>query len=116
MSRNIKDKQNELKDWITKIGMTQKYFIGQYSIDNFYNCTDDEIDQYYEKFKKELSRKSTKIEVLEKYFSYLYDLEEFKKIGYIKPTFISSDCFSEDFDEKMKNISKMITEELVNKS
>ena len=35
MSNNIKEKQEELKIWITKIGMTQKYFIEQYCIDNF---------------------------------------------------------------------------------
>ena len=51
MSNNIKEKQEELKIWITKIGMTQKYFIEQYCIDNF-NFTDEEIEQYYEKFKK----------------------------------------------------------------
>ena len=46
MSNNIKEKQEELKIWITKIGMTQKYFIEQYCIDNF-NFTDEEIEQYY---------------------------------------------------------------------
>ena len=63
--RNISEKQKELKDWITKIGMTQKYFIEQYCIDNF-NFTEEEIVQYHEKFKKEISRKTTKIEVLDK--------------------------------------------------
>ena len=32
MSNNIKEKQEELKIWITKIGMTQKYFIEQYNL------------------------------------------------------------------------------------
>ena len=58
--KDILEKQKELKDWITKIGMTQKYFVEQYCIDNF-NFTEEEITQYYEKFKKEISRKTTKI-------------------------------------------------------
>ncbi len=43
--KNINEKQKELKDCITKIGMTQKYFIEQYCIDNF-NFTEEEITQY----------------------------------------------------------------------
>lgn len=111
MSNDIKEKQDELKNWITKIGMTQKYFIEQYCIDNF-NFTDEEIEQYYEKFKKELTRNTTKKEVLDKYFEFLYSLEEFKKIGYVKPFYIDDDTFDKDFNERMKKISKMITDHI----
>ncbi|MCG3677520.1 hypothetical protein [Aliarcobacter butzleri] len=113
--KDILEKQKELKDWITKIGMTQKYFIEQYCIDNF-NFTEEEIVQYHEKFKKEISRKTTKIEVLDKYFEFLYSLDEFKKVGYIKPVCIKrDDLFNSDFDEKMKKISKEITNQLINR-
>ena len=111
--RNIYEKQKELKDWITKIGMTQKYFIEQYCIDNF-NFTEKEIRQYHEKFKKEIIRETTKIEVLDKYFEFLYSLDEFKKVGYVKPVYIKRvDLFNSDFDEKMKKISKEITDKLI---
>lgn len=114
--RNISEKQKELKDWITKIGMTQKYFIEQYCIENFESFSEEEIIQYYEKFKKEISRKTTKIEVLDKYFEFLYSLDEFKKVGYIKPVCIKRvDLFNSDFDEKMKKISKEITNQLINR-
>ena len=109
MSNNIKEKQKDLKEWITKIGMTQKYFIEQYCIDNF-NFTDEEIEQYYEKFKKELTRNTTKKEVLDKYLEFLYSLEEFKKIGYVKPFYIDDGKFDKDFNERMKKISKSITD------
>ncbi|KLD98294.1 hypothetical protein [Aliarcobacter butzleri] len=109
MSNDIKEKQDELKNWITKIGMTQKYFIEQYCIDNF-NFTDEEIEQYYEKFKKELTRNTTKKEVLDKYLEFLYSLEEFKKIGYVKPFYIDDGTFDKDFNERMKKISKSITD------
>ena len=113
--KNINEKQKELKDWITKIGMTQKYFIEQYCIDNF-NLTEEEITQYYEKFKKEISRKTTKIEVLDKYFEFLYSLEEFKKVGYIKPICIKrDDLFDKNFQERMKKISKEITNQLIDR-
>ncbi|QKF66538.1 hypothetical protein AVENP_0982 [Arcobacter venerupis] len=113
--KDILEKQKELKDWITKIGMTQKYFIEQYCIDNF-NFTEEEIRQYHEKFKKEISRKTTKIEVLDKYFEFLYSLDEFKKVGYVKPFYIKrDDLFDDDFNKKMKEISKEITMRLLDK-
>jgi hypothetical protein len=112
----IVEKQKELKDWITKIGMTQKYFIGQYCIENFYNYSEEEIEQYYEKFKKELSRKTTKVEVLDKYFEFLYSLEEFKKVGYIKPIYVENEDFDDLFNKRMKDISKQITDNLINKN
>lgn len=99
MSNNIKEKQEELKIWITKIGMTQKYFIEQYCIDNF-NFTDEEIEQYYEKFKKEITRTTTKKEVLDKYFEFLYSLDEFKKVGYIKPFYVDDGKFDKYFNER----------------
>lgn len=113
--KDILEKQKELKDWIIKIGMNQKYFIEQYCVDNF-NFTDEEITQYYEKFKKEISRKTTKIEVLDKYLEFLYSLEEFKKVGYVKPFYIKrDDLFNEEFNKKMKKISEEITKKLVDK-
>ena len=113
MQNNIEERQKELKQWIIKIGMTVKYFSGQYCQDTFENFTEEEIAQYYEKFKKELSRKTTKDEVLDKYFEYLYSLEEFKKIGYVKPFYIDNDIFDEEFNNRMKNISKKISDELI---
>lgn len=113
MNDGLEKKQKELKKWITKIGMTQKYFIGQYCIETFENYQDEEIEQYYEKFKKELSRKTTKAEVLDKYFEFLYSLEEFKKVGYIKPAYIEDDEFDDLFNQKMRKISKKITDKLL---
>lgn len=115
MKNEIKKIQEDLKKWITKIGMTQKSFIGQYCIENFVNYHDEEIEQYYEKFKKELSRKTTKVEVLDKYFEFLYSLEEFKNVGYIKPVLIEDDEFGSLFSQRMKKISTDITNSLENK-
>jgi hypothetical protein len=113
MNNIIEERQKELKNWITEIGMTQKYFIGQYCSDIFENYLDEEREQYYEKFKKELTRKTTKIEVLDKYFKYLYSLEEFKKAGYVKPFYIEDDDCNKEFNNRMKNISKEITDKLI---
>lgn len=118
MSENIEKKQEELKNWITKIGMTPKYFIGLYCVENFYYEEDEEdieIKRYYEKFKKEITRKTTKTEVLEKYFEFLYSLDEFKKAGYVKPFYVEDDSFDDEFNKRMKKISQEITNKLIEK-
>ena len=53
--------------------------------------------------------------VLDKYFEFLYSLDEFKKVGYVKPFYIDDGKFDEDFNERMKKISENITDFLQNK-
>ncbi|WP_066402380.1 hypothetical protein [Aliarcobacter cryaerophilus] len=110
MSNNIKEKQEELKIWITKSGMTQKSFIGHYCNEFFSHYAEEDIEKYYDKFKKEITRTTTKIEILDKYFEFLYSLDEFKKVGYIKPFYVDDGKFDKYFNERMKKISKMITD------
>ncbi len=100
MSNNIKEKQEELKIWITKSGMTQKSFIGHYCNEFFSHYAEEDIEKYYDKFKKEITRTTTKIEILDKYFEFLYSLDEFKKVGYIKPFYVDDGKFDKYFNER----------------
>lgn len=113
MNERIEERQKKLKEWIIKIGMTNKYFIESYCISIFNNPQEKEIGQYYEKFRKEITRKTTKVEVLEKYFEFLYSLDEFKKVGYVKPLYVEDDSFDDEFNKRMNKISKEITEQLL---
>lgn len=113
MNKTIK-KQDELKKWIKKLGMTQKYFAEQYFTDEYNRWNEEEIKEFYEKFRGHLKRKTTPIEKIDIYLNYLYEMDEFKKKCYVKPVYIESDLFSKDFSEKMRNISKMIHEGITN--
>lgn len=111
----IEEKQQELRDWIKKLGMTQKYFSEQYFIEEYDSLNEEEINAFYEKFKGHLKRSTTPIETIDIYLNYLYDMDEFQKKCYVKPTYIKNDSFSDEFNERMKNISKMITQSLQKK-
>ena len=46
--------------------------------------------------------------------SELYSLDEFKKVGNVKPVYIKrDDLFDKNFQERMKKISKEITDKLI---
>lgn len=105
-------KQIELKKWIKKLGMTHKYFAEQYFIEEYDSFNEEEISAFYEKFKGHLKRTTTPIETINIYLKYLYEMEEFKNKCYIKPNKIEDNIFGKEFDEKMKEISKDISDKL----
>ncbi len=106
-------KQKELKDLIKKIGFTQNKF-AQY----FYNETESENEvetkQFQEKFKKQLHRKTTDIEIIDTYLKFLVELPAFAKLNDIKPNYIANNNFSDIFNKRMKKISESITKSLEN--
>lgn len=113
----VQEKQKELKDCIKKIGMTQKYFIEQYCIETFNNFTEKEIQNYYEKFKKEITRKTTKVQILDTYLNFLYSSEEFEKTNHVSPFLVrKQEIFDEEFYKKMGKISSDITKMIKNKN
>lgn len=110
-----KEKQEELKKWIKKLGMTQKYFARQFFIDDYIydNDNEEEIEEFYQKFKGHLKRITTPVETIEIYLSYLYGMDEFNKKCYVRPTKVEDDIFGDDFDLKMEEVSKNISEHLI---
>ena len=113
MKNCIDSKKNELKNWISKIGMTQKYFAEIYCQEEYVEPSEEYIEQFYEKFKKQIGKNSKDISIIEKYFDFLFELEEFKKAGYVKPKFYFEDSFNDSFNKKMGKISEMISEKLI---
>lgn len=110
---NIEYKINELKDWIIKIGLTQKYFSQQYYIEVYEDLNEEEINRFYQKFKGHMKRKTTSIETINLYLNFLFEMDEFKNISYIKPKFYEEESFSDEFNKRMKKISKDITDKLI---
>ncbi|MBC8237070.1 MAG: hypothetical protein H8E76_02455 [Helicobacteraceae bacterium] len=115
MEATIIDKQNELIMWIDKIGLTQKYFAGLYAQHIYHNPQEGEIQSFYEKYRGHMKRSTTKISVIDRYLNFLYTLDEFKDVGYIKPQFHYEDSFDDSFNKRMKKISKDITDKILDK-
>ncbi len=116
MEATLTEKQNELRKWIKKIGLNQKYFAQLYAQHLYYDPHEDDIKAFYEKYKGHMKkdRTTTDVNIINKYLDFLFTLEEFKDTGYVKPTFHHKDRFSDSFNKRMEKISKKITEKLVN--
>lgn len=105
-------KQQELKKWIKKLFKSQRFFALKYCIET--NGYDDERDlnNCYEAFKGHLKRKTTDIGIIAKYLKFLFDSQEFKDFGYVKPEFYFPHEFSDEFNKRMKEVSKKISDHI----
>lgn len=112
MNTNLKEKQQILKDWLKKLGLSQNIFAERV----FYYMNDsdneEEIKQFIERFKKAINRDSTDIKLIESYLDILFEQDEFLKLGLVKPKFHYENDFNDKFNQRMKNISKSILEKL----
>lgn len=106
-------KQQELKKWIKKLFKSQKYFAQQYYMVIYDNYDDEDLERFYEAFKGHLKRKTTDVGVISKYLKFLFDSQEFRDSEDIKPEFYFSNELSNDFNLRMKKISKKITDHLI---
>jgi len=117
---DLENKKSELKYWIERIGWTPKYFSKQFFImqneitwgesDFLDDQYDIDINQFYERFKKDISR-GKNIKRLDTYLKFLFETNEFQKTGLIKPNFHYQNDFNDDFNKRMKSISKYIFED-----
>ena len=109
----LKEKKDELVHWIKKLGLTNNVFAERafYYMNNGDN--EKEIKKFQSKFHKLLQRDTTNIALIESYLDILYEQEEFKKLGYIKPKNYFEDDFDISFNKKMKKISELISEEII---
>jgi len=112
MNTKLKEKQQDLKDWLKKLGLSQNIFAERV----FYYMNDsdneEEMKQFIERFKKAINRDSTDIKLIESYLDILFEQNEFLKLGLVKPKFHYENDFDDMFNNKMKNISKSISEKL----
>lgn len=108
-------KQQELKKWIKKLFKSQKYFAEQYYIE-IYDLdyeNEEDLQKFYEAFKGHLKRNTTDIGIISKYLKFLFDSKEFKDSEYIKPKFYFEHECSDEFNKRMKMISKKITDHII---
>ena len=113
MKDELNKKQQELKSWLKKLGLSQPVFAERV----FYHINDSdnekEIKQFIERFKKAINRSSTDVKLIESYLDILFEQNEFLKLGLVKPQFHYKDDFDDDFNKKMKEISQSISENIV---
>lgn len=114
MENELKKKQQELKDWIDKLGLSHNVFAERV----FYHMNDsdneEEIKKFIYRFKQAINRNTTKVKLIESYLDILFEQDEFLKLGLVKPKFHFENEFSNEFNIKMKDISKKISNVITN--
>ena len=112
MNIELQKKQQDLKDWLKKLGLSQNIFAER--VFYYMNDSDNEkeMKQFIGRFKKAIIRDSTDVKLIESYLDILFQQDEFLKLGLVKPTFHYENDFDDEFNQKMKEISKIISEQL----
>lgn len=116
MSTELKEKQQDLKNWLKKLGLSQNIFAERVFYHMNGSDNKEEIKQFVERFKKAINRDSTDIKLIESYLDILFEEEEFLKLGLVKPKFHYENDFDNTFNQSMKDISKSISEKLEEKA
>ncbi|HFQ5036697.1 TPA: hypothetical protein ACGUT1_004323 [Vibrio vulnificus] len=79
--------QREIKEIIKALGWSVPKFASSYFIDmNDRDIPEDEIQSFIEKVKKQLTRQTTKKEILKEYLSYIKSLDSYSKLSLSKDT------------------------------
>jgi len=115
MKDQLKEKQQELKEWLKKLGLSQRVFAERIFYEINESDNEKEINQFFERFKQSLRRESTDIGLIESYLKILYQQNEFLKLGLVVHEPYCDDEFSDAFNKRMKKISKDITDNIIEK-
>ena len=115
MKSELKQKQQELKDWLKKLGLSQNVFAERIFYEINESDNEQEIQQFIERFKKAINRESTDIGLIESYLKILYQQNEFLKLGLVNHEAYCDDEFSDVFNKRMKKLSEKITDSILEK-
>lgn len=115
MKNELKQKQQELKDWLKKLGLSQNVFAERVFYEMNESDNEQEIKQFTERFKKALNRESTDISLIGSYLKILYEQNEFLKLGLVSHEAYCEDEFSDVFNKRMKKLSENVTDRILDK-
>lgn len=115
MDSELKKRQNELKEWLKKLGLSQNIFAERVFYEMNESDNEEEIKRFIERFKKAINRDSTDIKLIESYLKILYKQNEFLKLGLVTHEVYCKDEFYDVFNKRMKKISKNITDRILEK-
>jgi hypothetical protein len=101
--------QNEIKSLIAKLKWSQKRLGREFCIAIHDYDNDDEIRRYEEKVKKDLSRSTTKPELLLSYLEVISQHSEFENLDLVIPFYRKSGVLSDVTEKGMNSISKSIS-------
>ncbi|REL26204.1 hypothetical protein DXX93_06140 [Thalassotalea euphylliae] len=101
--------QHEIKSLLAKLNWSQKRLGSEVYLAKYDDEDEYEIKRYEEKVKKDLSRRTTKPELLMSYLEIISQHNELKKLDLIVPSYCRSGLLSNTIENGMSDISKLIS-------
>lgn len=80
-----KSLQKELESLIKQAGLSKRLVADRIFMEREDDDDEELMDKFYESFKKQLKRESTKAEILEGYLSIMFEMTEIKKTNLLQP-------------------------------
>ena len=105
--------QRKIKQLIYELGWTQNLLAEKIYNEEHDTDNDDELRCFQERFKKELSRDTTKPERLKKYLSIIPDLPGAEGINLVSNKFVPTGAISDALVAGLKAISNEIDSEIL---
>ena len=105
--------QKEIKVLLTKLGWSIPKLAEVVYVEKFED--DEAVDEakaiklFEAALKKQLTRKSTKLKLLEEYLLIISNHSDFGKLGLTIPYYVKSNVLSETVEAGMMDISKLVT-------
>ena len=107
-TNRTKSLQTEIKEYLVKLNWSQKRFAREWYAEHFDINHDDEIKNFEEKVKKDLSRATVKPELLLAYRDFITQSDQFKKLDLVYHPYISNSTLSQGIESGMAAISQNI--------
>ena len=104
----VKKLQKEIKNLVARLGwsynkLARVIYVEQNEDDNL-----DEIAKFQETLKKQLSRETTKAELLHEYINIITNTPEFEKLQLIAPFYLTSNILDDETEKGLNDISELL--------
>lgn len=113
--QKLLEKKKEFLKALEMSGFSQRKFADYYLEGLDFDCTEDQKRKFREKLKKDMGRDTTKISVVNGYLEVLYDSEEYRRSGWVRPQVLAVEVLTAESKRSMRSISKELTVELQSK-
>jgi len=114
-TERTRELQKAIESLIARVGWSRKALARQLHWE--LTDTDDEEDlkRFEERLKKELTRPTTKPELLEHYLDVLRQLPDVEKAGLVVPQYVATKHLDPDVESVLMDLSKDLSQSLRNK-
>ena len=108
--------QKAIESLIARVGWSRKALARQLHWELNDTDNEEELIRFEERLKKELTRPTTKPELLEHYLDVLRQLPDVEKAGLVVPQYVATKHLDPDIESILLDLSKDLSKSLGNKS